>query len=1256
MNARRAFSRFTAPGLFVLLFSLTAGAQPARQVTDARGVESVLVDHTITATAGAGGGIAPGGAVLVADGADQAFTITPNVGYYVADVHVDTVSVGAVGSYTFFTVLADHSIEAFFGLQTFTVSASAGPNGSITPAGDSIVGYGNSVDYTITPDPGYFISDVLVDTVSVGSVGNYSFTTVTSDHTIEASFAPEYTLDISVVGGGTVMKNPDQASYHPGVNVQLTAAPADANWYFSHWECDTSGSANPLTISMNGNKTITAVFARVVGQFVPQGGKIVGTGSVGVASQGTSVAISADGSTAIVGGPADNGGTGAAWMYTRCNEVWSQQGGKLVGTGAAGAAAQGQSVSLSADGNTAVVGGFEDNTGVGAAWIFVRTSGVWTQQGPKLTGTGAVGTSRQGYAVAVSGDGNTVILGGFLDDGGIGAVWVFTRSGSTWSQQGSKLVGTGAVNLGGQGRSVSLSSDGNTAIVGGYTDKGYLGAAWVFTRTAGVWSQQGSKLFGSDAAGNARMGQSVSLSADGNTALIGGNADDTNLGAAWVFTRTAGIWSQQGSKLVGTGALGAAQQGISVSLSADGNKAVIGGKEDDGGNGAIWVFTRSGTAWNQEGGKLTGSGSAGPAGQGAAVMTAGDGNTSIVGGSGDDGGTGAAWVYGLGVQMFTITSVAGPNGTISPSGVSPVDYGDSLAFTITPDPGYFVSDVTVDSVSVGSTASYTFLNVTGNHTIEAYFEQSEYTLTVSTSGQGSVLTVPVQATYLYGVGVTLTATPADSTWLFSHWSGDAGGSSNPLVFPMTANTSITAVFVRIPVLAAMYRSFMPESVAVETGERGRLGRIVKRKPTGVDFQVYILNPYAYVDRLIVYLRSPIDVTRPFGTIPPSTPVPLNTRSNRWAFIFSPPLSFTDTIRVYGFGTKGRYQAISWHRFLLSDIPGSPIGAPGSIAERNALLLPMPNRLNILSEVFAQGGFEADRGLLIGKDRSDSSRSYGWLLAPTYKYVFKTLNYRNIQHTGTPRGLDYYVNGRAITRRQKKILPTKQNNRLLANLVTLKMGIVASAMGKTPVGFGELIYDDESANPLNGMMIRDISARGDSLMMGSYEPGYHNFAPPAVFLNLDSTVRKINEAFEGPMDTISFASELVAEGTRELGEVAYLKPNPTVVPFLITPVGSPFEEVPEEYVLYQNYPNPFNPATTISFEIPEESQVTLSVFNMLGQRVAVLADNEELDVGEYDFEFDAAHLASGVYLYRIDARSIEGSGKTFIRTGKMVLLK
>ena len=147
--------------------------------------------HTITASAGAGGGISPSGAVIVDHGADQAFSITPIAGYHVADVLVDSVSVGPVASYTFTNVTTDHTISASFAINTYTISATAGANGSISPSGSVIVDHGANQSFTIAPIAGYHVADVLVDGSSVGAVTSYTFTYVTAGHTISASFAIE---------------------------------------------------------------------------------------------------------------------------------------------------------------------------------------------------------------------------------------------------------------------------------------------------------------------------------------------------------------------------------------------------------------------------------------------------------------------------------------------------------------------------------------------------------------------------------------------------------------------------------------------------------------------------------------------------------------------------------------------------------------------------------------------------------------------------------------------------------------------------------------------------------------------------------------------------------------------------------------------------------------------------------------------------------------------------------------------------------
>jgi PKD repeat protein len=377
-------------------------------------------------------------------------------------------------------------------------------------------------------------------------------------------------------------------------------------------------------------------------QFTQQGPKLVGTNAAGTAEQGASVALSADGSTAIVGGPGDNSSAGAAWIFSQNGGVWTQQESKEVGAGAVGAAHQGNAVALSADGSTAIVGGPGDNSNAGAAWVFGLGGSI------KLPiGTGGVGKAAQGTSVAVSADGSTAIVGGPGDNSSAGAAWVFIQSGGVWSQQGSRLLGSGAAGAAAQGYSVALSADGNTAIIGGPTDNSSAGAAWVFTRSGGVWTQQVPKLVGSGAAGAAVQGFSVALSADGNTAIVGGYADNSNAGAAWVFTRSSsGVWTQQRPKLVGSGAVGAAQQGSSVALSADGNTAIVGGPFDNSAAGAAWVFTRSGGGvWTQQGSKLVGTGAVEEALQGASVALSADGSTAIVGGPFDGSEVGAAWVF-----------------------------------------------------------------------------------------------------------------------------------------------------------------------------------------------------------------------------------------------------------------------------------------------------------------------------------------------------------------------------------------------------------------------------------------------------------------------------------------------------------------------------------------------------------------------------------------------------------------------------------
>ena len=355
-----------------------------------------------------------------------------------------------------------------------------------------------------------------------------------------------YTIDYGFTATAQGVSTPITGTINFTAAASTSLATGSGSWNLAANFTTLAGSA---TLTSSGSTAAIVVNGSVEadgaarlncapGSWSQQGPRLVGTGAKAgpglVVEQGNSVSMSADGGTAAVGGPGDDNGVGAAWVFAFRNGAWRQEGGKLVGAGAAGAAGQGYSVALAADGKTLLVGGPLDNPagsggGAGAAWVFARVDGVWQQQA-ELLGTGAVGPAEQGWSVALAADGNTAVIGG-PDDDGQGAAWVFVRTGGAWQQQGAKLVGSGAVGDAFEGSSVALSADGNTAIVGGPDDNlghgGPVGAAWVFTRSGGAWRQQGVKLVGSGAVGDAFEGASVALSADGNTAILGGPGDDT---------------------------------------------------------------------------------------------------------------------------------------------------------------------------------------------------------------------------------------------------------------------------------------------------------------------------------------------------------------------------------------------------------------------------------------------------------------------------------------------------------------------------------------------------------------------------------------------------------------------------------------------------------------------------------------------------------------------------------------------------------
>ena len=435
---------------------------------------------------------------------------------------------------------------------------------------------------------------------------------------------------------------------------------------------------------------------------------------------GHALSLSADGTTLAVGVPMEdsdatgiNGNqqnnlaaeSGAVYVFVKADNTWSQQA-YLKASNAQSGDRFGQSVSLSGDGSTLVVGaswessnaaginGDQNNNsapGAGAAYLFQRTDTTWTQEAYlKASNTGfadnfghCVALSQNGTTLAVGAPGErsgaTGINGNQNDDSrsSSGATYVFQKSGSSWSQQ-AYLKASNTDQSDQFGHALGISQDGNMLAVAalregssatGINGLEFLnnapssGAAYAFTRTDSTWSQQ-AYIKASNTGSNDFFGQSLSLSSDGNTLLVGAHAEDSNAtgingletdnsasssGAAYLFVRQDSTWSQQAYVKASTNGQGD-EFGWSVALSCDGQSFVVGARYEDsdspgingdesadviGNSGAAYLFKKSGDTWFQE--TFIKASNPGPSDNfGHAVALSEDGSRCAVGAPGED--------------------------------------------------------------------------------------------------------------------------------------------------------------------------------------------------------------------------------------------------------------------------------------------------------------------------------------------------------------------------------------------------------------------------------------------------------------------------------------------------------------------------------------------------------------------------------------------------------------------------------------------
>ncbi len=396
------------------------------------------------------------------------------------------------------------------------------------------------------------------------------------------------------------------------------------------------------------------------------------TAGDGAASDYFGYSVAVNGDTAVVGAYGDDSSKGVAYVLLRQSGAWSQVA-KLTASAGEGGNQLGRSVAV--DGDTVVVGAVLADGRVscsGSAYVFTKPNTGWADatETAKLTASDGANLDLFGYSVAV--DGDTVVVGAYWDDDKgdySGAVYVFTKAtDSVWADATETVKLTASDGAADDYFGYSVALDEDTMAVGAYqvnhvngdgNTVSNSGAAYVFTRQAGVWSQV-AKLTVSDRAADDYFGRSVAV--DGDMVVVGadqvnhvdGNGNTVSYsGAAYVFTKPSGVWDNATETAKLTASDAAAEDKFGISVAVDGDTVVVGAYQDDdkGENpGSAYVFTKPGTGWATatETAKLTASDGAADDEFGTSVGI--DGDTVVVGAHFDDdkgADSGSAYVYGV---------------------------------------------------------------------------------------------------------------------------------------------------------------------------------------------------------------------------------------------------------------------------------------------------------------------------------------------------------------------------------------------------------------------------------------------------------------------------------------------------------------------------------------------------------------------------------------------------------------------------------
>ena len=981
---------------------------------------------------------------------------------------------------------------------------------------------------------------------------------------------------------------------------------------------------------------------------------------------GSSLSISGD--YVIVGASLDGSFSGSAYVFKRSGTSWAKEA-KLLASDGSSDDRFGVAVSISGD--YAVVGAFfDDDSGraSGSAYLFKRTGTTWVEEAKLLASDGS---ATDEFGISVSIDGDYVIVGAFHDDdngSNSGSAYVFKRTGTTWVEE-AKLVPSDGAPVDFFGNSVSIS--GNYAVVGAHldNDNGFRsGSAYVFKRTGATWAQE-AKLLASDGAADDFFGNSVSIS--GDYAVVGAQGNDDNgdgSGSAYLFKRIDTTWVEEAKLLPSDGAAGDFF-GLSVSISGD--YAVVGASgDDDNGffSGSAYLFKRSGTNWTEVAKLLPSDGAEANVLFGKSVSISDD---YAVVGTGDNDEfaivVGSAYVYSLhGPFVANPIPDIGVGENFGSVSIALLDTvfddldlpNDSLRYTVSVSSGLITASISGDTLWIFSVVdsngmaevvvtatddSSASVSDTFNVTVVLFgdipFVLNPIMDVVADEDFGSIMVALLDTVFddqnlpndslRYSVSVSsglITASVSgDTLWLFSVT--DLNGIAE-IVITATDNSSISVSdSFNVTIIPAgddpsRFRLTFPLGDTLNTLQPTFRWNSAVDPDSGdvIEYQISISTSESMESP--IYTESLSDTFHTI-TVPLTDDIKYYWSLSANTTTVNPKLDYQTQIEpifTNNCTSRGCHVSVNTGGGLNLQV-GNSFGEITGASTTDHAPLVIAGNPDISPLIWKLEG-EDNNGVNVFGSRMPLVG--GFLSQATVNLIRQWIS------EGANPSADDSSGGFSFSDTSSFLLDKQE--------LPLEFSLVSPADNSSldtlqPLFIWERSIDPDPGDEVKYTFILRWATGPDSILFKVFD--------------IADTVYQVTEDLElGNYQWWVIAEDADDESlNRQSSEVFSLS--------VVVGIDDEFADIPVEFNLYQNYPNPFNPSTLIKYALPKSSNISLVIYNLMGQEI-MRWDENNVTPGYYEKTWNGKSQAgipvsSGMYIYRITAGD-------FIQTRKMVLLK